>query len=326
MLKRGLKIIALFTMVLGYQFVSAQEPAKEPYVELMLGTLNLKGDRALSYTFHRFDPSLFLGSAHEHFNVDPFTGAEEVHAFRHLKVYYPLSELFDVELRLVHRNGNRVSSNEFFVSTYSGLGDMMLGGSYQWYNSAFRSGKEGTKMRLGILVALPTGTYENFSDDGELEPQMQAGKGAVGIQARHYLIRQFKPNTSVTWLLNYQYQTANQYGYQFGSSIYNKIAGQYQFGDVDRHLKVVFGLSHTYVQSDIMNNRKLYDELESGEDTGGQWVNVFLKAETRFKRLLPFVESEFPVWQQLFGQQFIRRNQYTLGLRFELRKKEAFNE
>lgn len=65
-----------------------------------------------------------------------------------------------------------------------------------------------------------------------------------------------------------------------------------------------------------MNARELYNEEEGGEDTGGQWVNSFGKAEFFFGRTVFFFEGDLPIWQELLGQQLLRKFNFNLGLRF----------
>jgi len=314
----------LALLLTGTQLLHSQQEYGTAFIEFKYGRQHFESDRGLSYTFHRFNPAVFLGSAHEHFNVDPFNYVEERLSFGHLHFYYPFSELLDVELITTYRSSSRESSNEFFHNSYSGLGDLLVGGTYQWYNSSFRTGVTGTQMRLGVSAILPTGRFEDFTSEGELEPQLQSGTGAIGVLAKHIVYKQFN-NLSLKWLIQYQYNTDNKYGYRFGSSLFNEVKTRYTLSNLLFPIHLSLGAVYNHAESDIMNERRLFNPEEGGEDTGGQWLNLFAKVEVQFGKKVVFIETNHPLWQDLLGQQLKRGSNLNFGLRYEFGESSTFN-
>jgi len=278
-MSRSTRTLLLFFALLLSSPTLLQSQNTQPYLELSASTFEMRSDRALSYTFHRFDPSLFLGSAHEHFNVDAFNSAEERFQQVQLKFYYPLSDLIDLHVRLPWHHKKRNSGSDFFKTKNTGFGEVVLGGSYQWYNSTFKTGKEGFTMRLGLELSLPSGSFEKFSSDGELEPQMQAGKGSISPRIFHLaLLNRDQLDTGIS-----------------------------------------LGLGYNQVASDIMNERALFNEFEGGEDTGGQWLHLLIAASLDLKPLTLLFSTEQVLWQSLLGQQFERGYMAKISVRYALR-------
>lgn len=321
--KRSIGLLFLFAFTLSTQ---AQISRNEPYIGISISSQKLSSDRALSYTYHRFDPNLFAGFAHEHFNVDPFEGMTEQHSSRQLIFYYPFGEVIDLQISIPHNYYSRTSNNEFFEYSNGGFGDIKLGGSYQWYNSAFKTGKEGFKMRLGANVDFPTGQYEAFTEEGELEPQVQAGKGALGVKVYH-LIQRTRGDIEFSNLTSYQYYNANRYGYQFGAGLSNRFDFTYIIGDMDNPVRFSAGAVYSRLNADIMNDRTLLNRDESGEDTGGQWIDIFGRIEVHWGPVVFSIEGvSRPIWQDLWGQQPIRGRSTQMGIYYLIKKRSTFNE
>jgi len=322
-LRRSLGLLFLFAFTLSAQ---SQLLLTEPHIGVNTYSQRLTSDRALSYTYHRFNPNLFNGFAHEHFNVDPFEGISEIQVRYQLFFYYPFGEVIDLQVSIPYRINSRTSSNEFFEYTNNGFGDIKLGGSYQWYNSAFTSGKEGFKMRLGANVSFPTGQYEAFTEEGELEPQMQAGRGALAVNVNH-LIQKSIRDIEFRNLTSYQHFNANKYGYQFGAAFSNRFDFTYRIDDIDNPIRFSAGVVYYRHDSDIMNDRTLINRDESGEDTGGQWVDIFGRIEIHWGPVVFSVESvSRPIWQDLWGQQPTRGRTIQTGVYYLLKKRSTFNE
>lgn len=265
-------------------------------------------------TFH--DHSLPNTPHHQHLYYDPFANTTETKTTYTFEAQYYINTRLLVNAKIPWIQKTR-TENQLLTDAKSGLGDITLSGKYHLFNSDLYQQVQSRQHRflIGAGTTLPVGSYNDFSENGEIEPHLQPGSGAINVRfTADYLFSM--PNWSFYTKAIYQLNTANKYNYKYGDQFLISTNVSYRQAIADLLLSPNLGLQYEQHQQDFMDN------APSSEDNAAKIVAAAIGLQITYKHLSTSFTYSKPIVQQLQGLQIKRKHQWAVALYWQFKKRE----
>jgi hypothetical protein len=237
---------------------------------------------------------------------------EDLHEyFNTYEVYtrwYPLDKL-QVLATLPYAN-NYNSINGTRSDQITGVGDLMMLGSYQLFNS-FPNENKSVRHRVlvGAGVKLPTGKY-NIATDGEVDELHQPGTGSTDLIAgTNYFAKKGKSGLHV--YSTYKYNTINKNDYRFADRFNVNCNYLYELTKKDWSFYPNTGLYYETAKADEQNGQPV-------DDTGGQAFFANMGIDIFYKKFSLNLNGQFPLSQNLYGNQPQNLHRFLVGINYLL--------
>jgi hypothetical protein len=155
-------------------------------------------------------------------------GGNEIEAPSKYKREYQTTELFAIfypspkiqVMAFVPYMSNNVYKEKVWQENHTGLGDISFLGRYQLFNTSNDTGGFRQRVFAGAGIKFPTGTYNEISADGMLDPHIQLGTGSTDILfSVSYLCKYAKFGFNTDF--NYRLNSANKHQYCFADRFSN---------------------------------------------------------------------------------------------------------
>lgn len=252
---------------------------------------------------------------HQHYIYDPFGNSTETNAQLQAEASYYLNRRTFVQANIPYVIKKRITADTLNMKE-SGLGDIMLGGGYQLFNSQLYKPDALWRHLFTVQagVKLPSGIYQRFNDINEVEPHSMPGTGSLSFLFSATYYTQFK-RISVWANANYRLNRANKYTYRFGNTYATELTLQYR-----QPLWKTIALMPQTGFSWQKQNQDYMNQKPSPEYTQAQWLMLHIGASLSLRHLQTGFTWQKPLWSKITGPQPKFTGQWQITLQYNLKQ------
>lgn len=255
---------------------------------------------------------------HQHYVYDPFGSSAETFSTTHIEARYYINRRSFLMVNLPFAFNERITSDTLNMNEI-GLGDLILSGGYQLYNSKLF--KPDAKLKHIVIlqggVRVPTGVSDRFNEINEAEPHSLPGYGSIGFlfSGLYWLeVEGFQLGLSGYYTLNRE----NKYTYRFGNLIQSNLQVRYHLPFVSVFDAIPqTGLIWLSQNQDYMNDRPSpeYNEVSR--------TIFYVGATVQKGKLQAEFNYQLPLSAKVEGPQIDFKSQWQLRFQYNIPQREA---
>lgn len=250
---------------------------------------------------------------HQHYIYDPFGSSTETFTRLSAQARYYLNRRTFVQATLPVVFNRRTTADTLNMKQ-NGLADIALGGGYQLYNTQLLNPWATLQQVILVQAAvqLPSGNFERFNNQNEVEPHSMPGMGSIGFVfsgSYRLQVNRLQIQASGSYNLN----RANKYTYRVGNVMQAAFQIQYR-QPAYKNIALVpnMGLCWINRYQDYMNS------IPTPEYTRAQWFMVNPALGVQAGKVQLQVAWLKPVWSKITGPQPTFTGQWLVNLLYLL--------
>lgn len=228
--------------------------------------------------FHQYDPNNPQVQPHVHLPYNTSINATESFKQINLQAQYSLDKRINIGLNLPYLiNQRKIYTRQIddLIHNYKakGIGDMQLYIAAQLYEFGTEKSKLQSRYYGKAGIELPTGKFENFGDNAELEPNLQVGSESVDLfveAAADLVVYNFVFEIGGA----YKWNRENELKWKFGDVAQLNAAAYYPFKIKNKWgINPQVQIKRIWIKADRLGEWFEFNKPESvGRDTGGEYT------------------------------------------------------